>query len=222
MQKISVYDNLALLFQKHGYHLFVVGGTTRDYLLKFPLKEFDLATDATPKQMANFLLEADYRFSLYGTVRLKIEGYQVDITTLREEASYKDYRHPQSISFIKEIQRDYIRRDFTINALYIDQNYQIHDFCGGIDDLNQKIIRTIGEPNLRIQEDPLRMLRALRFKFQYAFKLEENLEKAIFDNHELLEYLNREKVNAEIKKMTRIDEEGAQKVLISYGIKTHY
>lgn len=222
MKKLRVFDELAVLFTKHGYSLYMIGGTSRDYLLDLEVAEYDLVTDATPMQMEGFLPDADFRFSHYGTIRMTRLDRRIDITTLREEASYKDYRHPQSISFVKDIEKDYRRRDFTLNAIYINTGYEVFDFCGGVDDLSRKLLRMIGEPNLRLQEDPLRILRALRFKMKYGFAIEEHLEKAIIDNADLLEFLKKEKVNDEIRKMEAYDVGLTQAVLSSYGIKNKY
>jgi tRNA nucleotidyltransferase (CCA-adding enzyme) len=219
---INIFTVLAMLFNKNGYRLYMVGGTARDYLLELPLDDFDLATDATPAQMELFLSDGDYRYSNYGNVKIKVEGHRVDITTLREEAGYKDYRHPQSISFVTDIALDYPRRDFTINAIYIDEKLQIHDFETGIEDLKNKIIKTIGEPNLRLQEDPLRIIRALRFKMKLDFCLEQQLKRAIINNIDMLDYLKPEKVNSEINKMNKIDEQKTRDLLLSFGLKERY
>jgi len=222
MMDITLFRDLAMLFNKNGFRLYMIGGTSRDYLLELPLEDFDLVTDATPAQMAAFLPEADHRFAHYGNVKTKSGTHRVDITTLREEAGYKDYRHPQSISFVTDIAKDYGRRDFTINALYIDEQFQIHDFGSGLDDLKAKTIRIIGEPNLRLQEDPIRILRALRFSLKLGFALDPELKKALIGNIEMLEYVNPAKVNAEIVKIERVDPLKAKDLLFSYGINERY
>jgi tRNA nucleotidyltransferase/poly(A) polymerase len=168
------------------------------------------------------LLNVIFHYANYVNVKLKIDSFSVDITTLREEAGYKDLRHPQSISFIKEISRDYLRRDFTINALYIDEKLQVYDFCGGQEDLKNRIIRMIGEPNLRLQEDPLRILRALRFKLKLGFEFEPSLERAIVNNIDMLDYIKPAKINEELAKIRVIDEPAATRLLMSYGIREHY
>lgn len=219
---ISVFHDLAMLFNKNGFRLYMIGGTSRDYLLELPLDDFDLVTDATPAQMASFLPDADQRFAHYGNVKLKVGYHKVDITTLRQEAGYKDYRHPQSISFVNDITLDYPRRDFTINAIYIDENMAVHDFTNGLSDLKERIIRVIGEPHVRLQEDPIRILRALRFSLRLGFALETSLEKAIISNIDMLEYVNPAKVNAEIVKIEHIDILKAKDLLFSYGINERY
>jgi len=193
---ISIFLNLADLFKSHGYNLYLVGGSSRDYLLKRPFKDFDLASDATPSEMKELLKDADYTYERFGNVHYK----NLDITTLREEDEYLDYRHPNKIKFTKDIKLDYKRRDFTINAIYIDKNLKVYDFVNGLEDLKNKIIRFIGDPNKRVKEDPLRILRAERFSKSLGFKIEEKSLEAINNNRDLLNKLNKDKIRQEIEK----------------------
>lgn len=197
----NVFDSVALIFNRHGYRLYMVGGATRDYLLDRPILDYDFVTDATPEEMKAFLPDADYTFSKFGTVRIKVNHVKVDITTLRIEDGYIDFRHPSKVVFTKDIKKDYVRRDFTINAIYMDEEYNIIDYCGGLNDLNNKLIRFIGDPDKRIKEDPLRILRAERFEKKLGFKIEDETFKAIERNRHLIEELNPQKVQAELKKM---------------------
>lgn len=197
----NVFDSVALLFNRHGYRLYMVGGATRDYLLDRPILDYDFVTDATPDEMKTFLLDADFTFAKFGTVRIKVNRVKVDITTLRIEDEYVDYRHPSKVVFTKDIKKDYVRRDFTINAIYMDEEYNIIDYCGGLNDLNNKLIRFIGDPDKRIKEDPLRIIRAERFEKKLGFKIEDETFKAIERNRHLIEELNPQKVQAELKKM---------------------
>lgn len=178
----------------------MIGGTSRDYLLKIKVDDFDFVSDATPSQMKLFLSDANYRFEKFGTVKLKLFGQKIDITTLRIESNYKDFRHPSEILFTNDLSKDYARRDFTINAIYIDEKYKIYDFCNGINDLNNHIIRFIGDPYIRIREDPLRILRAERFAKKLNFNIDEKSLKAIQDNYSLINELNPQKVNEEKRK----------------------
>ncbi len=197
----SIFDNLAKLFNAHGFRLYIIGGTSRDYLLNKESKDYDFATDATPDDMRLFLPDCNYAFSRFGTVKLKIDNIHIDVTTLRKEDDYIDFRHPKKIIFTKDISLDYKRRDFTINAIYIDENYKIYDFCHGIDDLNNRIIRFIGDPDKRVKEDPLRILRAKRFKQQLGFEIEPNSLLAIEKNKDLIDKLNPDKIKEELAKI---------------------
>ncbi|MCQ2792206.1 MAG: hypothetical protein MJ208_01635 [Bacilli bacterium] len=194
--KINDFFDLAKLFKSYGYCLYLTGGSARDYLLKRDFVDFDLATDATPNEIKAFLPKLDYTYARFGNVH----GKHLDITTLRIEGDYKDYRHPSVVKFTTKLEEDYLRRDFTINALYIDMNLKIYDFCHGLDDLKKKIIRFIGNPVKRVKEDPLRILRAERFSKKLGFVIEPNSLKAMNDNKRLLEKLNSNKIKEEIKK----------------------
>lgn len=197
----SIFDSLAKLFNENGFRLYMIGGTSRDYLLSRDVVDYDFTTDATPTKMKTFLFDADFTFARFGTVRLKRGKTKIDITTLRKEGLYSDSRHPSNIEFTTKIEEDYSRRDFTINAIYIDEQYKVHDFCNGIDDLKNKIIRFIGNPVFRIKEDPLRILRAERFEKKLGFTIEEKSFQAIESNRQLIDKLNPYKVEEEIKKM---------------------
>lgn len=196
----TIFLDLANLFEKYGFSLYIIGGTSRDYLLGRPVDDYDFVTDATPDEMKEFLENADYTFSKFGTIRLSFYGRKVDIVTLRTEGEYADYRHPKTIEYIRRIEEDYVRRDFTINALYIDKKFNVFDFCGGLQDLKNGIIRLIGDPEKRIREDPLRILRAERFAKKLGFVIDEQTLKAIKNNRHLLKELNPDKVREEQNK----------------------
>ena len=138
---INAYLKLEKLFSIRGYKLYLVGGTVRDYLLQRPLTDMDLATSATPKEMISFLEHVDTSFIKYGNVKCSYEGIKFEITTLRVESNYKDLRHPSEIQYVKDIKLDYVRRDFTINGLYMDAYFKIYDFCHGEQDIKDKIRR---------------------------------------------------------------------------------
>jgi tRNA nucleotidyltransferase/poly(A) polymerase len=217
--ELSIFFSLSDLFSNHGFSLWMIGGTSRDYLLHRDFTEFDLVTDATPTEMKNFIFDANFRFAHYGTIKLFISGVKIDITTLREESSYQDLRHPQSIRFVRDINKDYLRRDFTVNSLYMDKSLQVIDFVNGLDDLKTKTLRMIGNPYVRLQEDPLRILRAIRFHHLLGFSLEPTLAKAIIDCLHLIDYLKPEKIKEELLKMGAFQEDKARDILMSYGIK---
>ena len=203
--KIELYQSLADLFKSHGFDLYLVGGTVRDYLLGIELTDMDLVTDATPKEMKEFL-NADYTFEKYGSVKYVYDGVKFDITTLRVESDYSDSRHPLKVCFTKSLKEDVFRRDLTINALYMDKDLNVIDFVGGQADLKNKIINMIGDPDKRISEDPLRIIRAIRFELEFDFSLEKSLEDSIKRNIYLLAKLNRDKVAQEIKKSSHQNE----------------
>lgn len=213
----KVFLELSKLFKSYGYKLYMVGGTARDYLLNREIYDFDFVTDATQEEMENFL-SVDKSFSSLGSMTIKFNGTKADITTLRKESEYNDSRHPNKVEFVEDPSVDYIRRDFTINALYIDDEGNVLDYTSGQKDLNNKIIKMIGNPKERFIEDPLRILRAIRFAFSLDFTLDESLENAIKENKELLKKINFVKCAEEIEKMKVFGEERAIEVLKGYEI----
>lgn len=200
MERVPVFDCLAPLFEERGFALYMVGGLSRDYLLGRKLDDYDFATDATPEEMSLFLPNLDATFARYGAVRTRVLSSRCDITTLREEGEYKDHRHPSLIRYVKEPSLDSVRRDFTVNALYIDSQYRVLDFHNGKRDLEAKLLRFIGNPYRRIQEDPLRIIRAERFEKILGFQIEEESQKAIDDLRSLLSNVSKGKKEEEIAK----------------------
>lgn len=217
---LKKFFQLSKLFKSQGFRLWLVGGSSRDYLMGLPLKDFDLTTDALPSEMKTLIPEANFRFAHYGTVQFEIEDQRYDITTLRQESVYRDKRHPQSITFVKEPKLDYFRRDLTINAIYLDSDLTILDFASGQEDIENKVLRMIGDPYLRLQEDPLRILRIIRFQHRFGFHQEPMLARALTQSLPLLEYLNPQKVSLEIQKMLIDRPHEAKLLLASYGIKS--
>jgi tRNA nucleotidyltransferase (CCA-adding enzyme) len=197
----KLFDFLKKVYAEHGYRLFLVGGTSRDMLLGRHFSDYDFATDATPEEERIFLPRADYAFAKYGSIHLTVMGVGADVTTFREETGYSDYRHPSKIAFVKDPSLDYKRRDFTINAIYIDEKYQVLDFVSGQEDLKNKIIRFIGDPATRVKEDPLRIIRAERFVKTLGFSLDPATAEAMKIYRPLLHKLNPLKVIEEERKL---------------------
>lgn len=210
-EKLDAYIELAHEFSKHGYSLYMVGGTVRDYLLNIPLTDLDVVSDATPEEIKTFFPNGDYTFSRFGSVKLHYKNYKFDITTLRIEEGYEDYRHPGKIKFVKSLELDVKRRDFTINALYMDSSLNVIDYVNGQEDLKNKVIRMLGDASKRIVEDPLRIIRAIRFRDNLDFNLDESLLLAIKEHKDLVKKLNENKIDLEIRKST--DKEKLMKYL---------
>ena len=200
--KIKAFQDLASLFSEHGYQLWLVGGTVRDYLLGEDLTDMDAVSDATPDEVSSFLPNVDATFAKFGSLKYKNpDGLKFDITTLRKEASYEDSRHPNKVEFVKDLSIDYLRRDFTVNALYMDQDLHVIDYCGGQKDLKNSILRMVGDPFIRTKEDPLRILRAIRFHLMHHLVIEETLLKAMHENFDLLKGLTDAKIRSELDKI---------------------
>jgi tRNA nucleotidyltransferase (CCA-adding enzyme) len=215
-KKLELYKSLADLFSTKGFSLYLVGGTVRDYLLNKQLDDMDLVTDATPNEMKEFLSEADYTFERFGSVKLKYQDVKFDITTLRKEDGYIDNRHPNKIVFTKSLQEDVTRRDITINALYMDKNLKVIDFVNGQKDLSSHLIRMVGSPQKRIDEDPLRIIRIYRFQLETGFDIEEELKRVINSSFDKVKLLNVDKIKQEVKKSHHQEE--LIKLLKSHGI----
>ncbi len=179
---------------------YIVGGTTRDFILKREVKDIDIATNLLPEEIKLAFPNGNYTFEKYGVSYVTIDGQKITLATFREENNYRDFRHPTSIKFVSDYLIDSRRRDFTINALYLDENGSILDPYGGLDDIKLGLIRTIGPAEERIKEDPLRILRAIRFSLNLNFHLDSDLYQAIKKNKDLLKNLNEAKIQEEIAK----------------------
>lgn len=202
--ELELLKELAKKFSLINKNLYLVGGAVRDILLDKDVKDFDFVTDASIDDIKILFPEGDYSFADFGFVKINFDGEEYDISVLRKEIYHKASRHPDRVEFINSIEEDSLRRDFTINALYFDKNGKVFDFHGGINDLNNRLIRMIGNPLKRIKEDPLRILRALRLKMQLNFNIEEELLLTIKNNLCLLNEISRYQIQAEIKKMKQI------------------
>lgn len=186
--------------ENHGYEAYLVGGAVRSILLNDVIKDYDVTTSADPNAIS--LIFQDYtQFKIgqkHGTVVVLIDKTKIDITPYRTEKDYLDHRHPNYVEFTDSLIEDLKRRDFTINALCMDKNENITDLFDGINDIKNKTIKAIGNPNARFNEDALRILRALRFKAKLGFDIEENTKNALINNSQLLLKISRERIKDEI------------------------
>ena len=204
--KIKEFQKLAQIFKSHGFNLFLVGGTVRDYLLHKELTDMDAVSDATPTEIIAFLPNVDTTFAHLGSLKYKNENnIKFDITTLRKESAYLDSRHPSKITFVKDLKEDYLRRDFTINAMYMDADLNIIDYSEGQLDLSNHILRMVGDPDIRLKEDPLRILRAIRFALMFNLTIEPTLYEAMRDRFYLLSNITDAKIKSEIEKIKEDD-----------------
>lgn len=218
---LDLFLKISKIFKLNQRNLYLVGGTVRDILLKQDIHDFDLATDALPSEVVN-LLSKDFNlntsFIKYGIVRIKINNSFFDIASFRKECFYLDFRHPRKIKFVRKMQIDVKRRDFTINAMYMDDRFKLFDFYGGKKDLDNRLIRMVGNPSRRLKEDPLRILRAIRFSLVYRFYIDEKLKKAIKNNVYLLSRLNPDKIKEELNKIKDVDQNILINIFNEYGI----
>ena len=200
----EIFEYLKKFFKEHNFHLYMIGSTSRDFLMKREIEDYDFVTDATPDEVLSFL-DCNATYKKFGTLSLKVNNKHCDIVTLRKESEYLDSRHPSKIEFIKDINEDYKRRDFTINAIYIDEDYKVKDVSkDGVSDLNNKILRFIGDPTKRIKEDPLRILRAKRFIVEYDLTPERETLKALKENKDIISTIKEGKIIEEKRKFDKI------------------
>jgi tRNA nucleotidyltransferase (CCA-adding enzyme) len=188
-----------------GFEAYAVGGCVRDLLLNEKPKDWDITTNATPTQIRK-LFPKNFYENKFGTVSVitnsKDETLKVvEITPYRLEGKYSDKRHPDEIKFAKKLEDDLARRDFTVNALAMDENKKIIDFFDGQKDLKNKIIRAVGDANKRFEEDALRMLRAIRFACTLNFEIEEKTLKAIQKNADWIQMISNERIHDELIKI---------------------
>ena len=219
--RIKSFQQLAELFDKHGFSLYLVGGTVRDYLLGYALEDMDAVSDATPAQIVSFLSNVDDTFARLGSLKYKDpDGVKFDITTLRKESGYTDSRHPNKVIFVSELEDDYPRRDFTVNAMYMDKNLRVYDFCNGQNDLKNRVLRMVGNPDQRLKEDPLRILRAIRFHLMFKLKIDSRLFEAMRDRFYLLENITDAKIRSELDKIdySRVDPKDKKEIFAQFDI----
>lgn len=186
-----------------GFKGYPVGGCVRDTLLGKQPGDYDITTNATPQEMLSVF--ANYRCIetgiKHGTLTVVSDGNNVEITAFRVDGDYKDNRHPTEVTFTRNINDDLSRRDFTANAMAFDRGKGVIDLFGGREDLQNKIIRCVGEPDRRFHEDALRIMRALRFAATLDFEIEEKTADSIHRNAKLLENISVERIFVELKKL---------------------
>lgn len=160
--------------ESHGYEAYFVGGCVRDLLLKRDITDIDIASSASPTMIQEMFDKVIPVGIDHGTVIVRHHGISYEVTSFREEETHSDDRHPDKVMFIRNIEEDIKRRDFTMNALAMNKHGEIIDLFAGQDDLKNQLIRSVGNAENRFQEDPLRMIRALRFSSQLGFTIETN------------------------------------------------
>ncbi|MBQ7523183.1 MAG: CCA tRNA nucleotidyltransferase [Oscillospiraceae bacterium] len=183
-----------------GYPAYFVGGCVRDTLLGRPVHDWDIASAALPEEVTALFDHCVPTGIKHGTVTVLQDGASFEVTTFRTDGDYDDARHPNAVSFVRTLEEDLSRRDFTINAMAMDASGVVTDLFGGREDLNQKTIRCVGDPETRFREDALRMLRALRFSAQLGFAVEKQTMDAICDCAPLCASLSAERVRDEMEK----------------------
>lgn len=199
-----------------GYEAYVVGGCVRDALLGLVPKDWDLCTSARPEQMQQVfqgfhVIETGLK---HGTLTVMIDHVPYETTTFRVDGAYTDHRHPDGVTFVGEVERDLARRDFTINAMAYHPKTGLVDAFGGRDDLTAGLIRCVGRPETRFEEDALRILRALRFSSVYDFAIAPDTAQAIHHLYPTLADVAAERIRQEVGKL--LCGKGAGRILREY------
>ena len=193
-------ENIIERLKEHGFEGFAVGGCVRDSLLKKTPTDWDITTDALPEDMKKIFKKTFDTGIAHGTVTVLMDGVGYELTTYRIDGNYSDGRHPDSVSFSKNLSEDLCRRDFTVNAMAYSHNKGIVDLFGGRKDLQNGIIRAVGDAKKRFDEDALRMLRAVRFAAQLGFKIDGDTFEAIKEKAKLLSNVSKERIFVELNK----------------------
>ncbi len=186
---------------KHGFKAYIVGGFVRDFILGVDTNDIDICTDATPKDIKNIFNNVDLPNDSYSAVRLYIKRYTFDIMTFRKEISYYNNRKPQEVEYIKDLKEDLLRRDFTMNSICMDKDGIILDLLDAQKDIENRVIKAIGNPITKFMEDPLRILRAVRFYSTLDFELDEETKAGIIQTKKELSRLSYSRKKDELDKI---------------------
>lgn len=216
MNKYNGNDNFKIEIPKHvkliidilennGFEAFAVGGCVRDTILERNPQDWDITTSALPNQVKELFHRTLDTGIKHGTVTVMLGGIGYEVTTYRIDGEYNDSRHPESVEFTCNLIEDLKRRDFTINAMAYNPRVGLVDAFDGIGDIEKKIIRCVGNPNERFDEDALRILRAIRFSAQLGFEIDELTMSAIKEQAHTLENISAERIRTELEKLMLSD-----------------
>ena len=195
----TVIDRL----ENNGYSAYLVGGCVRDFLMEKTPNDFDVTTCAKPEEILSCFSDVkclDIGIK-HGTVTLVLDGKCVEVTTYRVDGKYNDSRHPENVEFTDNIVLDLSRRDFTVNAIAYSPKRGFVDEFSGISDINNKLIKCVGNPRIRFSEDSLRIMRALRFSSVLGFSIDEQTKLAVQCQKDLLKNISAERINVEFSKL---------------------
>ena len=199
MNKVAL--NVLKKINDNGYKAFLVGGYPRDLYLNKESIDFDICTSATPKQLKDIFGDLILPSENYGSVTLILNNFRFEITTFRRELKYLNNRKPIEIEYVTDLLEDLKRRDFTMNTMCIDKNGLLIDLLDGKSDIDNRVIKTVGDAFKKIEEDSLRILRAIRFSTVLNFELTDDLKSAILKNKHLLKNLSYYRKKEELDKI---------------------
>ena len=207
------------IFVSHGYEAYIVGGYPRDYLLGIETFDIDICTSATPKDIIDIFDEANIDDIKYGYVSIVYKKVKFDVTTFRKDIKYEDNRKPVRVKYIDDLKKDLLRRDFTINTMCIDCDGNLIDLLDIRKDLDNRVIRTVGNPKYRLKEDSLRILRAIRFATVLDFDIDEKTQVYIKKYGYLIKKLSAYRKKEELDKILAcLNKEKGRELLIKFGL----
>jgi tRNA nucleotidyltransferase (CCA-adding enzyme) len=187
--------------QDHGYEAYAVGGCVRDSILGRIPGDWDITTSAMPEE-TKALFERTFDTGIeHGTITVLLDGEGFEVTTYRIDGEYEDSRHPKEVTFTRSLNEHLLRRDFTINAMAYNEKEGLVDIIGGIEDIERKTIRCVGDANARFSEDALRILRGIRFAAQLGFEIEEETKAGMTELAPTLKKISAERIQVELVKL---------------------
>ncbi len=200
-------DNIRFILEKlnnSGFEAYIVGGCVRDILLDKAPNDYDVTTNALPEEIKEVFSSCkiiNNNGEKHGTVTVRYNHENIEITTFRSDGDYSDHRHPNEVHFTRNLKEDLARRDFTINAMAFDIGGNLYDYYNGEDDIKNKIVKAVGDPYKRFDEDALRILRALRFASVLDFEIDSTTLDAMYDLKNTLSFVSKERIKVEFDKM---------------------
>jgi len=207
------------ILSQNGYLAYIVGGYPRDNLLGIKTKDIDICTNAKPMEIMNLFDTEAFSDVKYGSVKVIYKNYSFDVTTFRKDIKYEDNRKPIKIKYINDLKKDLLRRDFTINTICIDKDENIIDLLDAKSDIDNRIIRTVGNPRYRLMEDSLRILRAIRFASILDFNIDEKTKNYIVKYGYLLKKLSGSRKKEELSKIfSSVNKDKAREIIVSLGL----
>ena len=219
--EIIIPDNVKFVLSTlldAGFKAYIVGGCVRDSLLNLPAGDYDICTDAAPRNVTALFSKTVATGIKHGTVTVIAGKTPVEVTTFRTDGNYSDSRRPDSVEFVGDLKTDLSRRDFTVNAMCFNEAEGLIDYFGGIDDLKAKTLRTVGDTDRRFKEDALRILRLFRFSSTLGFGIEKSTFDAAIKNAPLLKNISAERIAKELNKTSSGKNPAAVLPLIDTGV----
>lgn len=211
-----------IALQSRGHLAYLVGGCVRDIILGIRPQDWDVCTSALPEQVLEIFPKCLTVGIRHGTVTVCINSRQVEVTTFRADGDYADHRHPEAVSFVGDLNADLSRRDFTMNAIALPPDGLVADPFGGVQDIERRLILCVGVPEVRFEEDALRMFRALRFSARLGFDIESETMRAIGEKAPLAAALAPERIRDELEKMLLTHSPGCLARVIDAGLLDAY